>query len=141
MLIINVNYILSEYISILKQFAPVASAKEKNITLSSANLKLSLWDKFTVYALGSFMFALKVRKVGLCTFHIDKEGFSRKSNVGEKFISWKKVINIHQLSNAYLMELEQGFIPLPLRCFDNIQRINFEAIVAPKLITSTLSHN
>ena len=133
MLSITVNYIWTEYIDILKEFAPVNAYKEKHNQLPSGTVALNLWGKLSVYILGSLMFALKVRKVGLCTFNVDPQGFSRQSSVGKKFVAWEQVKHIHSLSGAYLMELEQGFIPLPFRCFNDNQRSQFEGYVSNKM--------
>ncbi|MFT5705210.1 MAG: hypothetical protein ACI8SK_001165 [Shewanella sp.] len=133
MLSITVNYIRSEYIEILKEFGPINSFKEKNGHLPTHKVKLSLWDRFTINMLGNLVFAIKVRKVGLCTFDLNSAGFARQSNVGKKFIPWEQVLQIHLLSSAYLLELDQGFIPLPFRCFETNQRADFEVLVSRKL--------
>lgn len=133
MLSITVNYIRSEYIDILKEFGPINSFKEKNGHLPTHKVKLSLWEWLTINILGNIVFAIKVRKVGLCTFDLSPDGFSRQSNVGKKFIPWEQVLQVHLLSSAYLLELDQGFIPLPFRCFEMNQRADFEVLVSSKL--------
>jgi hypothetical protein len=134
MLSITVNYIWSEYLNVITEFAPINSYKEKHGKLPSSKIKISLWDTIVAHLFGSLIFAIKVRKVGLCTFKFSANGFERKSNVGEKFIAWDKVLHIHQLTDAYLMELEQGFIPLPFRCFGD-HKLEFENIVSNKLVS------
>jgi len=131
---IKVNYIWSEYIKVLTDFAPIISYKEKHGVLPPSHVNISLWQRIGVYSFGSIMFAIKVRKVGLCTFEFDDRGFERKSNVGTKFIAWDDVFHIHPLTNAYLMELEQGFIPLPYRCFNGTKNTEFKSIISSKLI-------
>ena len=134
MLSIQVNYIWKEYIKALTDFAPIISYREKHGVLPSSVININLWHRIGVYSFGSIMFAIKVRKVGLCAFKFCSLGFERKSNVGKKFIPWEDVLNIHQLSDAYLMELEQGFIPLPYRCFGD-HKLEFENIISSKLVS------
>ena len=39
--------------------------------------------------------------------------------MGKKTIPWNKVKQIHILTEAYLIELEEGALPLPFRCFSS----------------------
>jgi hypothetical protein len=118
---------------VVTEFAPINSYKEKHGKLPSGRIKISLWDNIVAHLFGLLIFTIKVRKVGLCTFKFTESGFERNSNVGEKFIPWDKVLYVHQLTEAYLMELEQGFIPLPYRCFDKNQA-KFKNLILSKLV-------
>lgn len=133
MLSIKLNYIWSEYINVITEFAPINLYKEKHGKFPSSKIKISLWDNIVAHLFGSLIFAIKVRKVGLCTFKFCANGFERKSNLGNKFIPWDKVLHIHQLTDAYLMELEQGFIPLPYRCFEN-HHTEFKNLISNKFV-------
>ena len=130
---ITVNYIWSEYLAVVTEFVPINSYKEKHGKLPTGRIKISLWGNIIAHIFGALIFSIKVRKVGLCTFKFTESGFERNSNVGEKFIPWDKVLHIHQLTDSYLMELEQGFIPLPYRCFENHQA-EFKDLILSKLV-------
>ena len=109
------------------------SHRDGDAPLTNDGKELKFFGKVAVHILGSFIFIYKVTRVGTCNFEINKSGLLRKSKMGEKTISWENVVKIQLLTEAYLLELEKGAIPLPYRCFKKDERILFEELVANKL--------
>jgi hypothetical protein len=73
-------------------------------------------------------FLYKKLRVGACTFEFNTEGFKRTSRGHEMKVQWSEVAAVHQLSQAYVIELEEGAIPVPYRVFSLQERASFEAL-------------
>ena len=135
MITINVEYEASEYRNTLREFVPVMWVNRKTGHWPDKKLKASFWTKIMIYCLGSVAFFWKLRKVGSCIFHINETEITRESKLGKKTISWDEVLNIHVMSSGYLLEISQGAMPLPYRCFSGHQKNEFEKMVFSKLRT------
>lgn len=125
MIQISVNYRLLEYLKTLRDFLPISlkrDAEEKGKTYRGYKWHHSVM----LWLVGPPAFAYKKLRVGECNFQIDGEGVTRKSNTGEKVIAWSDVKQVHILTKAYLIELEEGALPLPFRCFTKEEKVIFE---------------
>ena len=118
MITLLVNYKLSEYLKVLRDFFPIMMRRDSE--LKCKRFKGVRWYHNTlILIMAPPMFAFKKIVVGTCSFTIDEEGISRKSKTGKKVIPWTSVLEVHELTEAYLIELKEGALPLPFRCFNS----------------------
>ncbi len=68
--------------------------------------------------------------MGDCTFEIDEYGIRRTSKTGLKTIEWENVRHVQKLSSAYLIELNEGSLPIPYRCFNAEEQDLFSSYIA-----------
>ena len=129
---VTIEYRLAEYISILDEFAVRSSAA------ASERSRLStVWNSAPVRKLGLLLLAppifyVKQLVVGACVFEFDATGLRRvsKRRISER--RWSQVKAIHVLSQAYLIELDEGLLPLPFRAFSEAQHRTFADAVPPE---------
>lgn len=80
---IYVDYQLSEYIKILKEFVPILLARENK--KSGKNTKGIKWYQLILlYMIAPPAFFYKKLRVGNCTFEFDSIGIERQSKTGKQ---------------------------------------------------------
>jgi hypothetical protein len=132
---IRVDYRLLEYLSIASNFAPrsathrAAMAKARSRSWAEALFSAKWFEHAAIVVIGTPVHFYKRLTIGACVFRIDGERIERKSKAGCAVKPWSSVVHVHQQERAYLIELEQGAIPIPYRCLSPAQRIEFEALV------------
>ena len=62
------------------------------------------------------MFLVKKRRMPVCEFTIDKHHIARKTKDGRLLVAWSDIVAIHVYSQGYLVEKNNGAMPLPFRC-------------------------
>ena len=99
-------------------------------------LQSKVLEKLLMVTFVPAVFLFKKHKVGRCRFVIDTSGISRTCKAGEITIPWAEVQAIHTLSQAYMVELDKGAMPLPFRCFESQCRSRFAEVVPKNLIAT-----
>lgn len=82
-----------------------------------------------VSTVAAFFFAVKKRKMPLCSFRIDEDGITRVTRLGSLVVPWRKVTNIYRYEPGYLIEKEKGALPIPFRCLTKEQRARLEQLL------------
>jgi hypothetical protein len=134
-----VTYTLSEYKQIIGDCIRRVEAADG---ASSRSWVSRAWNSQPVQQLVLALlvppiFALKKLCVGTCTFEFSAEGLKRTSKRGTGMRTWQQVSAVHSLPLAYLIELEEGDLPLPYSAFTAEQRAWFETLVPPALKETT----
>lgn len=108
---------------------PIALAREAE--RKGKSFKGTSWHHYLLlYVLAPPIFLYKKTRVGDCIFKIDKDGIRRDSKTGVKVIEWGTIKDIHKLSSTYLIELNQGALPIPFRCFKSDEQDLFLSYIA-----------
>ena len=138
-LALSVSYGLREYISFVRDFGVWHQATEGGKT-EFVPSKRGAYARFvhtaTVYLLAPPIFVVKKRAVGDCRFTIDENRVLRQSKSGDVELPWAQVLRVHRLTQAYLVQEEQGAMPIPSRAFAPEQREQFESILQTNSITT-----
>jgi hypothetical protein len=136
---LSVSYGLREYISFVRDFGVWHQATEGGKTEFIPS-KRGAYARFihtaTVYLLAPPIFIMKKRAVGDCKFNIDDSRVLRQSKNGDIELPWSQVLRVHRLSQAYLVQEEQGAMPIPYRAFTPEQLKQFECILQRNSITT-----
>ena len=136
---LSVSYGLREYISFVRDFGVWHQATESGKTEFIPS-KRGAYARFihtaTVYLLAPPIFIMKKRAVGDCKFNIDDSRVLRQSKNGDIELPWSQVLRVHRLSQAYLVQEEQGAMPIPYRAFTPEQLKQFECILQRNSITT-----
>ena len=124
----KVRYRLGEYLCIVRTraFSMPELASCSTIQKIAYNAILSvIWT-------GAFFY--KSFRVGTCHFVIDEAGISRRSK-GERLvhIPWSDVACVRQYKVGYLIEKNEGAMPVPFRVLSALQQETLSALVAPHL--------
>lgn len=113
----SVNYRLREYLSYVTEH----SFDTEEALRNTRGFKRRL-IKLVQMAIATLFFFYKVSRVGQCNFVIDSDGVRRRSKSGAGSVPWSRVKTIHTYSPGYLVELEQGAMPIPFRVLNIRQR-------------------
>ena len=136
---LSVSYGLREYISFVRDFGVWHQATEGGKTEFIPS-KRGAYARFihtaTVYLLAPPIFIMKKRAVGDCKFNINDSRVLRQSKNGDIELPWSQVLRVHRLSQAYLVQEEQGAMPIPYRAFTPEQLKQFECILQRNSITT-----
>ena len=137
---LSVSYGLREYMSFVRDFGVWHQATEGGKTEFIPS-KRGAYARFvhtaTVYLLAPPMFIMKKRAVGDCKFSINDSRVLRQSKNGDIELPWSQVLRVHRLSQAYLVQEEQGAMPVPYRAFTPAQLRQFESILQRNSITTS----
>ena len=112
----TVRYGLAEYMSVVTDIAGTRGVRSR-------------LGRALLWLVAPPIFLYKKSKVGDCRFTLTSEQLERKSKDGRKTVPWADVLRIHRLSRGYLVELAEGAMPLPYRCFGADQRSAFESFI------------
>lgn len=130
---IHVDYQLSEYLDTLYEAIPIIAVQRKSGELPSIKPKCGLYTKFLIKTIGRISFYFKKKQVGDCTFSISECSISRKSKDGVSEFEFSEIDYILALSNTYLVNVGEGAMPIPYRCFDQAQKKSFEEMYKEKI--------
>ena len=129
---------LAEYVRIGRDFEPrgVSNKLRFDAARSATGWWNSpRWELLLTWLIVPPVFIYKTIRVGPCRFLFDAAGLVRHSRMGEMRLRWSEVAAVHRLRDGYLIELDEGAMPIAYRCFPPGGRAAFEAIVpAPLLI-------
>jgi hypothetical protein len=131
---VSVSYKISEYITFVRECiqldeaqAPVATSWVSRIWNSRTMQNLML--PFVVPPI----FLIKKALVGDCTFEFTPIGLTRISKRRSGSRTWDQVRWVHALSSLYLIQLSEGFLPIPYRAFTPEQKVEFLRLVPAHL--------
>jgi len=113
----SVRYRLGEYLRFVTEhgFDSEASLRElRGIRRLLAHLLLR--------TAGTVGFAWKASRVGRCRFELDADGIHRHTRRGPGSVPWSRVKALHTYTLGFLVELEEGALPLPFRVLGAGQR-------------------
>lgn len=128
---LRVRYQLGEYKQLVVEFKPRSSTNKAAADRFNSS---PFWTHPVVVRVALILivtpvFFYKTWRVGECRFVVDRQGITRSGDGHVAKYSWDEVTHVHRLSCAYLIELEEGAMPLPYRVFTEEQRAAFEALV------------
>lgn len=132
-----VSYGLCEYMSFVRDFGAWHQATEggKTELQSSTRRPLARFvHTATLYLIAPPIFVAKKHAVGDCEFRIDEHRIVRHSKSADVELLWRDVVRVHRLTQAYLVQKEQGALPLPYRAFTALQLQQFERILEQNAI-------
>lgn len=115
----TVRYGLAEYMSVAADFAGTRGMRSR-------------LGRALLWLVAPPVFLFKKRAVGDCRFTLSETQLERESKLRSKIVPWTDVLRIHRLSRAFLVELADGAMPLPYRCFTAAERAAFDAFVAAR---------
>ncbi|MEN1941879.1 YcxB family protein [Luteimonas sp. MJ246] len=113
----SVRYRLGEYLRFVTEhgFDSEASLRDlRGIRRLLAHLLLR--------TAGTVGFAWKAARVGRCRFELDGEGIRRHTRRGPGTLPWSRVKALHTYTAGFLIELEEGALPIPFRVLGAGQR-------------------
>ncbi len=82
---------------------------------------------FWVALLATPVFYMKKRRMPLCVFEIDAAGIVRPTRSGQLVRRWDEVEAVRRCRQGYLVIVESGAMPIPLRCLTATQQERFRA--------------
>jgi len=113
----SVRYRLLEYLRFV-----TAHAFDTDASLCDLRGARRFAAYLTLLLVGTAGFAWKTARVGRCDFVLDVECVSRRTRRGAGAVPWSRVKAIHAYSPGFLIELEEGAVPLPYRVLTATQR-------------------
>ena len=125
----TVSYGLREYLAILADFLPGALSER-----GRPCERLNFGSRLALAAVVTPMFGYKKLRIGDCSFVINAEGLTRDSRSGPLVVPWRKVLRVHRLKSAYLIQKDTGMMPLPYRCFTAAERQRLERWAGERLL-------
>ncbi|HEY4530522.1 MAG TPA: YcxB family protein [Luteimonas sp.] len=116
----SVRYRLGEYLAFVTEhgFATEAALRE---TRGATRMLAQAFQR----AVASLAYTYKMSRVGRCHFVVTASGLSRRTRLGTSSIEWSSVRAVHTYTRGYLVELQQGAVPIPFRVLDARQRALF----------------
>ncbi len=121
-----VKYQLSEYISVICDFAQYAGKTRRRSDLvhplARQEKKIGVLTKAGLAIVATPIFFYKVFRVGTCEFTFTEVGLTRKSKATTLDVSWQDIQYAYALSQAFLFAKAVGALPVPYRCLSNAQR-------------------
>jgi hypothetical protein len=84
---------------------------------------------FWVALIATPIFYVKKRRMPLCAFDIDADGIARTTRAGRLVRRWDEVKAVRRYRQGYLVFMERGAMPIPLRCMTAAQQERFRALV------------
>ena len=94
-------------------------------------------DDAVIATFGTAMYFYKTWRLGPCTFLIDDGGITRTSNDGAHAITWLQVKSVIKYGSSFLIELEDGAMPIPYRVLSADQKLAIETLARTKLVDRT----
>jgi hypothetical protein len=127
---INVSYQLIEYLSFLNDHLLVVVNDELRKKGKPATTRVGWFTRAATMLIGPPALIYKRRRVGDCEFLIDEHRLLRRSLDGELDTPWSDVKTVYRYSKCYLVEKQEGAMPLPYRCFSLEQRTSFDELLS-----------
>jgi hypothetical protein len=125
-----VSYGWGEYLSIARDFS-LPEYNEDRRKKGKNTVTADDWRLRVAFALVlTPVYLYKVSRVGRCEFSIGEAEVVRVSKDGALQCRWSDVVEVKQLSQAYLVMKSDGGVPLPYRCFSTKQREEFDQLLA-----------
>jgi len=84
---------------------------------------------FWVAVIATPIFYMKKRRMPLCAFDIDAAGIARTTRAGRLVRRWDEVKAVRRYRQGYMVIMERGALPIPLRCMTAAQQERFRALV------------
>lgn len=112
----SVRYRLGEYLRFVMEHA--FATEEELYRLTGAKRHAV---RACMKALCTVAFVYKSARVGRCRFRIGPAGIHRRSKGGDGTLAWESVKAIHRYSPGYLVEMQHGALPIPLRVLSSDQ--------------------
>ena len=81
-------------------------------------------------------FVTQGRSRHLYEFSIDEHGIIRTSGTGVTLVPWADVSAIRRYSRGYMMVLNRGTLPIPLRCLSGAQAGVMEMFASSLKVTA-----
>lgn len=125
----SVHYRLWEYLTFVTEHSFETDEALRD-TRGIKRLLAELLQRF----LASLAFFYKTGRLGQCDFVISSAGLSRQTKIGMSSIPWSSVRAVHTYSPGYLVELDQGAVPIPFRVLSEQQRALFHTFASDKLV-------
>ena len=113
----SVRYRLGEYLRFVTEHGFGTDA-----TLRELRGVRRLLARLLLRTVGTVGFAWKASRVGRCRFELDAEGIRRHTRRGPGSVPWSRVKALHTCTPGFLVELEEGALPLPFRVLGTGQR-------------------
>lgn len=113
----SVRYRLVEYLRFV-----TAHAFDTDASLRDLRRARRVAACLTLLLVGTAGFAWKTARIGRCDFVLDGEGVSRRTRRGSGSVPWSRVKAVHAYPPGFLVELEEGALPLPFRVLTEMQR-------------------
>lgn len=123
-----VRYRLGEYLSFSSEHAFATQQELRELTGVRRHLAQAL-----LKAVATGLFVYKSARVGRCHFRIDAVNIRRRSRGGEGAVAWSQVKAVHAYSRGYLIELQQGAMPVPFRVLSAGQREMFRSLAGERM--------
>ena len=112
-----VRYERREYLALLAEYAPAAAARKRNPAHAGTRpTSLGPGGRLLLTVVGSLVFWWKRLRIGDCHFSVDARGIRRRSRSQEVCIAWTEVLAVRKLRHAWMIELDRGALPIPIRC-------------------------
>ena len=113
----SVRYRLGEYLTFVTEHS-FATEEALRDTQGARRLLAHLLQR----AVATLAFFYKMGRVGRCDFVITSTGLSRRTKLGTSSVEWSSVKAVHTYTPGYLVELQQGAVPIPFRVLGREQR-------------------
>jgi hypothetical protein len=99
----DVAYQFGEYLSITSEHRLISINKRRSQTGKEPFLRQPLTARIIFPVIIFFVFFYKISRLGRCRFEINQGRIRRISKLGTTNVKWPEIIEVHHLSNAYLV--------------------------------------
>lgn len=120
----SVRYRLGEYLAFVTEHS-FATEEALRKTRGATRVLAYLFQRVVT----TLAYVYKMYRVGRCDFVITPAGVSRRTKRGTSSVQWSSVRAVHTYSPGYLVELQQGAVPIPFRVLDAGQQALFCRLV------------
>ncbi|HIY71465.1 MAG TPA: YcxB family protein [Candidatus Luteimonas excrementigallinarum] len=125
----SVRYRLGEYLVFVTEHS-FETEEALSATRGATRLLAQLFQR----TVASVAFLHKMSRLGECDFVITAAGLSRRTKLGTSSVPWSSVKAVHTCTPGYLVELQQGAVPIPFRVLDQQQRELFCTFASDRLV-------
>lgn len=108
----------------------LGSAAGAALALLYAVCNTGLGIKFQIAAFGIPLFLYKRQRMPECRFTIDTAGIERVTALGTMVLGWDEIVAVRTYSRGYVLLMQRGGLPIPLRCLSAAQTTRLRALVA-----------
>ena len=134
MLQLTVDYKLRGYLQLANHFRPQSPGNRAVSKRSPGSiwLKAPWLETIAIYIVAPAVFLYKKHRVGQCVFQFDEVGLKRISRNGTLIVSWAEVWAVHSLPGTFVIELNNGALPLPFICLSSEQHDVLVGFIPPE---------